>query len=293
MRIFIAVAGIVLSSAACGRDNVVVSVIVHHIPAAKREASAFSGVGGFAIYRGKERVKGSDCPDVSNSEGKLSCVVACDKADLLAKPLRVVPPTSSKAPRVTGFIAPPSAAFTLKGCAASPSSLPPIVFRHASVALAELFEQNPEYRPLVAKGGGESAGQLVEIDAALPVFRTAAATQQGRKTLASFDEIARTLASASENPAAAERYGKYSVGINNVLLNHALQNSSGMALPVGFRLTGDKTDFYRNLGLAERSLDMKADRTVRENFLLNDIQRAKRSPVEARGNSRLYRLEGG
>lgn len=273
-------------------ESIAVSLLVRQITHVRSTPHAFSGVGAFQIFRGNAVMAGSQCPEASDDEGRLSCVIVCDKTDALVKQLRIVPPSPSVAPRVKGYIAPASAAFQLKGCSISPVDLPPLVFRDAQTAFADLLKKHPEFSRIV-KEGAPSAAKLVAVDEGLPILKPKVNTPEGRASLATLDEIARAFSGSNSNATMAEQYTKYSVGIHNIFLGYALESKARIDVPSDFKITGEKGDFYKNLGLVERSLDRKPVRTAQENLLLNDIQRAKHQPIGSIGKSRLYRLEGG
>jgi len=274
-------------------DEATIPITVRQVTHVKPGPHAFSGVGSFQVYRGEKPLPGATCPDLSNNEGRLSCTVTCDKKDVTAKPLRVVPP--SQILRVRGYVAPPSANVELKGCAIAPVVGSTFIYKDSQIAFAELLGTNPQLAQFIKPGKPAGTYELAAVNDALPVMTQFASTPEGAETLASLNKATSALADRTQDtdPAKAELLSAYTVGIHNVFLNQVVKKKAGIQIPEGFKVSGKKTDYYNNLGLVEQSLDSKVARSPQQTKLLNDVQLWKRQPIDPARHDQLYRIVAG
>lgn len=290
IRLCVAIIAGSLSSAVYA-EQTLLHIIVQQITHVRPEPQPFSAVGTFQVYRGEQTFAGASCPDLSNDQGRLTCTITCDKSDSLAKPLRVVPP--SRSDRVRGYIAPPSASVELKGCALSPQAVSSFVYKDANLTLQRAIAQFPSLRNVITLAGGNADYQFAKVDEALPIMQQMASSPDGATTLISLNEAARALAMkyAKPDPQKAELLTTYNVGIQNVFLAEVAKNK--FRIPDDFKITGNKTDYYKNLGLLEETLDRRVGRSTQETILLNDVQALKRQPIDPALNQKLYRYVTG
>ena len=242
----------------------------------------FTKVGAFEIFRGESKFASANCPDPSNKDGKTSCTITCEPKETIAKPLRVIPP--GRALRVRGFVAPPAEDVELTGCKLTPSDEREFIYVESSLALAEFLKTEKAFVQIAKQSGND--WELADASLAVGVFKAVGATQAGKRKLAQFQEITGALAESRQmrqDSRGSELAKQHSFGVSNVLLGEIVKTNLDSETASKIKLTGEKTDYYRNLQMIEVTLESKQARTSQQNLLLNDIQTLKAKPFTLRG----------
>lgn len=268
-----------LASLAFGQQAVV-SVVVMEKTVQKPVRSPFASVGLFQVFRGGTKVEKASCPDYSNKDGKLSCIIPCSATDNVPGNFSIVPPDSG--PRVRGYVAPPSKEVEVLGCKVTPNTPREFEYVDSLFALNELLRNEPMLAQLASTSGTGKASDLGTPAKVLPVFAELARKPDG---LAKVNLLRKLTALAAEKPQfeagsrEAQNLMQYSVGASNVLLKEIARKNLGTA-DGGIRITGTTADYYFNLKTLEVGLESKMGRTPAENLLLNDVQTLGQQPFK-------------
>lgn len=268
-----------LASLAFGQQAVV-PVVVMEKTVQKPVRSPFASVGLFQVFRGGTKVEKASCPDYSNKDGKLSCIIPCSATDNVPGNFSIVPPASG--PRVKGYVAPPSKEVEVLGCKVTPNTPREFEYVDSLLALNELLRNEPMLAQLASKSGAGQASDLGTPADALQVFADLAGKPDG---LAKLNQLRKLSALAAEKPQfdassrEAQHFMQYSVGASNVLLKEIARKNIGTA-GSGIRITGTTADYYSNLKTLELGLENKMGRTPAENLLLNDVQALSQQPFK-------------
>lgn len=261
-------------------QQAVVPIVVTEKTVQKPIGNPFARVGLFQVFRGGTKVEKASCPDYSNKDGKLSCIIPCSATDNVPGNFSIVPPDSG--PRVRGYVAPPSKEVEVLGCKVMPNTPREFEYVDSLLALNELLRNEPMLAQLASAPG---AGKTPDLGTPARVVRIVAELARKPDGLAKVNQLRKLSALAAEkaqfeaNPKGAQHLMQYSVGASNVLLNEIARTNTGIA-GNEIKLTGTTADYYSNLKTLEVGLESKMGRTPAENLLLNDVQDLRQQPFK-------------
>lgn len=255
----------------------------------------FHGVGTFDLLRGSSPLDGARCPDKSNAEGRVTCVVPCKDDDSIPMVVRVRPPSDQDA--LAGWVAPSVKDVEVAKCVIRPTKLT-MVYEDARFALNELLSK----KYFAASGGGVSTGS-----ASLKVWVTAitkdssvaakvaatAKTSTGRLELLQLHQLATSAASApnlqKSNLSMEEReltdaLAKWQVLSKSALLESQMTLTLSPAQQSKYKIqpTTDLATYRLNLIQADEAL-AHAPRSSSQLRLADDVKTLKALPATGRG----------
>lgn len=261
-------------------QQAVVPIVVMEKTVQKPNRSPFTSVGLFHVFRGGTKVEKASCPDYSNKDGKLSCIIPCSATDNVPGNFSIVPPDSG--PRVKGYVPPPSREVEVLGCKVTPNTPQEFEYVDSLFALNELLRNEPMFAQLAPAPGAGKTPDLGTPARVLPIVAELARKPEGLAKVNQFRKLsalAAEKAQAEANPRGAQHLLQYSVGASNVLLKEIARNNTGIA-GKEIKLTGATADYYSNLKTLEVGLESKMGRTPEENLLLNDVQTLGQQPFK-------------
>lgn len=262
-------------------QQAIVAVLVKEKSVQKPDGIPFERVGLFQVFRGGAKVDKASCPDYSNKDGKLSCIIPCSTADKVPGNFSIVPPDSG--PRTKGYVAPPSRDVEILGCTVKPNTPREFEYVDSRFALHDLFRNEPLLAKLASVSGDGKSAVFGPPDKALPAMAELSRKAGGLVKLISLQKLTALAAERAQSDTdapGAQKFTSYSIGASNVLLSEIARVNIGIP-GSELRITGATADYYSNLKTLESGLEKKMGRTPAENLLLNDVQNLKQSPFKA------------
>lgn len=258
----------------------------------------FHGVGTFALLRGSSPIDGARCPDKSNAEGRVTCVVPCKHDDAIPMVVRVRPPSDQDA--LAGWVAPSAKDIEVAKCVIRPTKLT-MVYEDARFALNELlFKQYFAARSETGGGGtGSGASRKIWVtvitkdpSVAAKVAATARTTA-GRLELLQLHQLATKAASApnlqTSNLSTEEReltdaLARWQVLSKSALLESQVSQTLSPAQQGKLKIvpTTDLATYRLNLIRADEALT-NAPRSSTQQRLADDVKTLKALPATGGG----------
>lgn len=242
---------------------------------------AFPGVDGFQIYRGSTKFDAASCPDASDREGKLVCLITCSASDTVEKTLRLVPP--GKTARVKGYVAPAGEELKLAKCKVKPKSQWDFVYIDPVVSVAQIVAKEPK---LAAAARAQPDSNQLTFNSsaeAIAALEKVGETQQGRELLFSFQQAALAATESQEiklDPRAREAVEKYPSVIGSIYFKNLVMRVKPDAAKF-VTIKADKAAYFSNMESVEKYLDKDAAKSPQVNMLLNQVQEWKTVPASA------------
>ncbi|APV51464.1 hypothetical protein BWI17_18260 [Betaproteobacteria bacterium GR16-43] len=255
------------------------------------DTRAFQGVGPFEIKRNSAKFADATCPDESDSDGKLVCVVTCSKTDDGAKTLMLVPP--SKGGRTKGYVAPTAQELKLTKCTLSPATERTFEYLDAGSAVRLIVVKYPDLGAAVKPGPGDWQAFTIATDPkSIEAYERVGSTPEGRADLfrlqaaniAAFEKRSGSLASEANVEG-------FSNVVGSIYLKELAKSQVGDSVAASVKVSKDKDAYFKNLSQIERALDSKVGRSTRQNILLNDVQSWKSLPPSKASEATLKSMD--
>lgn len=261
---------LVLASASPVFAEVTLQLLVkqHAMPNTPRP---FRDVGSFNIRLGDTASAGGECPGNTDANGKLSCRFACKPEDVTAKNFKVVPPRNE---RTKGYTVPGTREVSLRGCQLSVAELE-FVYVDIAYAVRDVTRDTPLATQFA---NVDTSTWTASFDPASPGWAAMSATPAGRAKLEQLRALTGEIAlekASDKDTAKAAVWGNFSVGISNVLLKDSASRNYGQSAASQIKVSPDKADLYKNLGVLEAHIESRPVMTPRDARLLDDVSKLR------------------
>lgn len=231
----------------------------------------FRDLGRFDIRLGNTSSADGECPGNTDANGKVSCRFVCKPDDQVARNFKIVPPRNE---RTRGFTSPVTREVALKGCQLSVAELE-FVYVDIAYALRDLTKDTPLATQFANAG---TPAWNAKFNAAGQEWAQLSATPAGRSTLEQLRALTGEIAlekASDKDTTNANMWDNFSVGISNVLLKSSASRNYGQEAATQIKVSPNKADFYKNLGLLEAHIEAKDTMTPRDVRLLNDVTKLR------------------
>jgi hypothetical protein len=264
------------------------------------EPKPFRGVGVFDLFRGQKRFDGASCPDRSDANGTVFCVIKCDANDKEAIKIYIQPPTNQD--HLTGWVTPPGLDVELRGCKLSPS-LVTARYDDARYALNNALKENRLVAEDTAAKNPLTSWKFLSNETSNLYHNIAVATetQQGRDGVISVlhhaNEGARIYWTASNKLDAKELEEKgvlseWETVSKSALLRWKVENVVPTAprTKSQYWITTDRLQYLSNLRETDELLNSIENKTSEQAKFADDIKTLRSIPSTGDDSKRAIQI---
>lgn len=218
--------------------------------------SAFPLVGQLAFRRNSAPFQGGFCQDVSDSNGMLTCRLACPSNDK-SFILHLIPPTSKQTKLVDGLWAPAPEIIEVKNCVVTSKIPVVLVYKRGVDLAAELQRKSPEVFAAAAAIDKEKVS-FKPFAAAAPRLAVLAKDKANQEAIDELSELASLHSRTPGNMPPSPNAASYEYGARSVVLRARANVALGDDAAKIVTISPTPSDYNRSVSTVSKAIDAKA-----------------------------------